>query len=377
MYQDKKILYAVSVSTLAGLLLAWLIPSGGRMLAAILLPAAAILAAVLVKKRSILSYNKGQILMLVSVIVLMFLVLLYLSILHFGYWRAVYRFSLQNLWRYILPITLIIVSSEVLRRIFRAQNDRAADVLAYLIGVMSEVLIVSTLSGIRTFNQFMDVVGMTLFPAITANLLYHYLSKRYGMYPNLVYRIAITLYPYLIPIVPAIPDSLLSFVMLILPLLVYLFLDMLYERKRKFARHRKPIVSYILTGLAVALMLSLAMLISNQFRYRSLVIATESMTGELNKGDAVIFETYDGEVITVGEIIVFEKNDSLFVHRVIDIKHIDGEMQYFTKGDANDTPDAGYCTVGDIVGITKLKVPYLGYPTLWLRSLFVKMVGGR
>ena len=44
MYQDKKILYAVSVSTLAGLLLAWLIPSGGRMLAAILLPAAAILA---------------------------------------------------------------------------------------------------------------------------------------------------------------------------------------------------------------------------------------------------------------------------------------------------------------------------------------------
>ena len=375
MYQDKKILYAVSALIPAGLLLSWLLPDGGRMLAAILLLPAAALLSFLVRKRSILSYNKRQILMVVSVTVALFLMLLYLSGLYFGFWKSIYRLSLKNFAQFILPIVVIVTASEIIRRILRAQDDRVADVTGYLIGVLSEVLIVSSLSSIRTFNQFMDVMGMSLFPAVTANLLFHYLSKRYGMYPNIVYRLAITLYPYLIPFVPAMPDSLLSFVLLLLPLAVWMFLDLLYERKRKFARHRKPIVSYILIGLTVVLMLSVVSLISNRFRFRSLVIATESMTGELNKGDAVIFETYDGEVIRVGQVIVFEQYDSLYVHRVVDIKHIDGEMQYFTQGDANDSPDTGYRTVSDIAGITRFKIPYLGYPTLWMRSLFEKVSG--
>ena len=103
MYKDKKILYTVSVLILLTLTLSWLLPDGGRMLAAILLPAAAILTALLVRKRSILSYNKGQVLMLVSVTAALFLMLLYLSGLHFGFWRATYRLSWKNFGTYILP----------------------------------------------------------------------------------------------------------------------------------------------------------------------------------------------------------------------------------------------------------------------------------
>ena len=315
--------------------------------------------------------------MLISAIVAMFLMLLYLSGLYFGFYKPINYLSWNTFWQYILPITVIVISSEVIRRILCAQNDRVVDVFGYWIGVLSEVLIVSSLARVNNFNRFMDLVGMTLFPAITANLLFHYLSKRYGCYPNLVYRLVTTLYVYFVPYVPSIPDSLLSFIMLLLPLAVWMFLDLLYERKRKFARHRKPIVSYILIGLTVVLMLSLVMLISNRFQFCSLVIATESMTGEINKGDTVVFETYDGEVILLGQVVVFEQNDSLFVHRVVDIKHINGEMQYFTKGDANDDLDVGYRTVSDIVGMVKFKIPYLGYPTLWMRSLFENIAGGR
>ena len=378
MYKDKRNIYTVSVLILLVLLVAWLIPDGGgRTLAAILLLPSSAVTVLLIKKRQIPSYNKRQVLMLISVITLMILMLLYLSGLHFGFYRATYRLSLRNLITYVLPITAIIVCSEIIRYILRAQNDRGADVLSYLICVLGEVLILSSLSDIRTFNQFMDMMGMTLFPAVTANLLYHYLARRYGILPNLVYRLPMTLYPYLIPLIPAIPDSLLSFLLLILPLIIHLFLDMLYERKRKFARHRKPVVSYILIGIVIVLMLSFVMLISNQFRFGSLVIATESMTGELNRGDAVIYEAYDGSHIAVGQVIVFERNNSWFVHRVVDIKHIDGEMQYFTKGDANDEMDSGYVTRDRIVGVTKWKIPYLGYPTLWMRSLFENVVGGR
>ena len=54
------------------------------------------------------------------------------------------------------------------------------------------------------------------------------------------------------------------------------------------------------------------------------------------------------------------------------IENINGQLRYYTKGDANEDPDAGFITSSDIVGTVRFKIPYIGYPTLWLRSLFAK-----
>ena len=236
--------------------------------------------------------------------------------------------------------------------------------------VVAEVLICANIREISTFNKFMDVVGLTLFPAIFRHLLYHYLSKRYGLYPNVAYRLITTLYVYVIPFKSAIPDSLLSFANLFVPILVYLFIDALYEKKRRYALQKKSKLSVVLTILAVAIMVSVIMLISNQFRFGALVIATESMTGEINKGDTVIFEQYTDQIINEGQVIAFERDGSIVVHRVVDIQNINGELQYYTKGDANDAPDVGYAKGSDIVGLVDFKIPYIGYPTIWIRSLF-------
>jgi hypothetical protein len=67
---------------------------------------------------------------------------------------------------------------------------------------------------------------------------------------------------------------------------------------------------------------------------------------------------------------VFEKNDSMIVHRVVDIEIINGIPRYYTKGDANEDKDLGYITDPDIKGLANHKLPYFGYPTLWIRSLF-------
>ena len=112
------------------------------------------------------------------------------------------------------------------------------------------------------------------------------------------------------------------------------------------------------------------MLISNQFYYGSLVIATDSMTGEINKGDMIIYERYEDQLVIEGQVIVFEKNKSVIVHRVADIKIINGETRYYTKGDANEDLDTGYITDSNIIGLVNYKIPFLGYPTIWVRSLF-------
>ena len=51
---------------------------------------------------------------------------------------------------------------------------------------------------------------------------------------------------------------------------------------------------------------------------------------------------------------------------------MDGERRYITKGDANEGNDSGYRTDSDIVGVVRLKVVYIGYPSLWLRQIMNK-----
>lgn len=211
-------------------------------------------------------------------------------------------------------------------------------------------------------------------PAVLSNCLYHYLSKRYGIYPNLAYRLITTLHAYLLPISPGISDSLLNLFRILIPIAIYFFIDALFEKKRRYAlkktKRSARIISIILTILVLVIMIGTVMIVSNQFRYGAYVIATESMTGELNKGDVAICERYEDQTVQEGQVIVFEKNGSVVIHRVLDIKIINGITRYYTKGDANEDPDSGFVTESQIIGIVGYKLPYVGYPTLWMRSLF-------
>ena len=153
-----------------------------------------------------------------------------------------------------------------------------------------------------------------------------------------------------------------------------IFIDALFEKKRRYAlknaKRSSRIISIILTMLVLVIMVGTVMVVSNQFRYGAYVIATESMTGELNKGDVALCERYEDQTIQAGQIIAFEKNNSVIIHRVVDIKIINGITRYYTQGDANEEPDAGFVTEADIVGMINYKLSYFGYPSLWMRSLF-------
>ena len=373
---DKRVIHIYSASVLAVLLLALLLPLGesGRIMAAILLLPAAVLIPTFIKKRSILSINKGQVLLILTVAALVFVMIYYLTGLKFGFYQNPYRLTVTSFFKYVLPIATIIVTTEVIRFVMVAQKSRLAHMLCYLSCVVAEMLVCSNLPSVTTFNRFMDLVAGALFPALVANFFYNYTSRRYGMYPNIAFRAIITLHTYLIPFKSGISDSLLHLFRMFLPIVLFLFIDTLFERRRRYALGNTSrfwrVMSKILTAIVVIIMVGTVMLISNQFRYGALVIATESMTGELNKGDVVIFESFEGQHIPEGQVIVFEKYSTTVVHRVVDIKIINGIARYYTKGDANEDNDMGYITNAEIVGLVNYKIPVVGYPTLWLRSLF-------
>ena len=94
------------------------------------------------------------------------------------------------------------------------------------------------------------------------------------------------------------------------------------------------------------------------------------MNGTINKGDAVIFEKYSNQIVKKGQVIIFDYNGIKTIHRVDEIKKVNDVNRYYTKGDANKERDFGYITDNKIDGLVKLKVKYIGYPTLWVRKLF-------
>lgn len=369
---DIKKLYIVSITLFALLFLALFIPTeNSRILAVTLLVPAAAIVLFLIRKRSIHSVNKRQVLLIMTVLGLLWVLMLYLLGKHYGYlWSPYHPLSPRSFLNQLLPTILIIISVEIIRGILLDQKDKIVNVISYLSCLIAEVMIYSNIVGITTFNSFMDFMALTLFPAVSANLLYHYLSSRYGCMPCIAFRGLITLYPFIFSVVPGIPDALLSFASILFPLLIYLFISFLYEKRR--VTHRKSGKwAYAGAAVTVLIMISIVMIISCQFRFGALVIGSESMTGELNVGDAIVYEQYDGEQIEKGDIVVFNEGRSKIIHRVIEIQNIDGELRYITKGDANDEPDYGYITESDIVGLVNFKIAYIGYPSLWIRNLFI------
>ena len=370
MNKDKKVLYLTSLLIFAVLLLSLFLPiKDSKISTACLMTVIAIATRLLIRKRTSFSINKREVILLVAVIGVLFVILTHMSGISFGYYRNPYFITTKLLLTTVLPIGAIIVTTELLRSTLLAQKKGLVSLLVFLSCVLAEILSFSNLAGITSFNKFMDLVGLTLFPAISSNIFYHYVSRRYGAVPNIVFRMITTLYVYFIPVLPAMSDAISSMIKLILPIVMMALVAALFERKKKIALKKKHPLSTIGVVLSTAVIVAVAMLVSCQFRFGAIVIATESMTGEINKGDVIIYESYEDQEIQEGQVIVFRTDKKRIVHRVVKIEQMRGETRYYTKGDANNANDLGYRTDADIIGLTDLKIAYAGYPTLWLREL--------
>ena len=258
----------------------------------ILIGAAVIRA--LLRKRSIHSYNKNQVLLIVIVFAMLFLTLYYVTGLEFGFVVSDKgRFTLPSFVKNVIPTALIIVACEIIRETLTAQKTWAAIPISYAIGIAAELVCAGGVPDLRTSYLVADFFGLTLLPAFTANVLYTYISKRYGMVPNTAYRLIMTLYVYFIPATSDVPRAIHAFFLLILPIIIRAFIATLFEKKKRFALKKEGKLGIVALGISVLLMLSFILLITCQFRFGMVVIATDSMTGQINRGDAVVYEQYE------------------------------------------------------------------------------------
>lgn len=331
------------------------------------------------KNKKINSIYSKQIFIWMIIFAFIYVSLFYLMGLYYGFRHTKILFSIETLFKYIIPIMVIIVSSEVIRKVFLMQNGKVrigklqvnlSTILCYIMMVLIDFIVYNDIYTLSKLDDFLIALGFVLFASLSCNLLYNYISIRYGEKSIIIYRLITILYVYIIPIVPDIYIFFQSFLRMLYPYLIYILLEKNYSKFDfiiSYNDKRKQIVGN--TILIVVLTLFI-MLISCQFRYGILVVGSESMNGTINKGDAVIFEKYNNQNVKEGQVIIFDYNGIRTIHRVDEIKKVNNINRYYTKGDANKERDFGYITNDKIYGLVKLRVKYIGYPTLWVRKLF-------
>ena len=65
-----------------------------------------------------------------------------------------------------------------------------------------------------------------------------------------------------------------------------------------------------------------------------------------------------GDVISFGKVT---RTKAPTTHRIYDIKVIEGESYYVTKGDANNAPDQREISEREVIGKVLFSISYLGY----------------
>lgn len=114
-----------------------------------------------------------------------------------------------------------------------------------------------------------------------------------------------------------------------------------------------------IAGIAILLIVFTFPITGN---FKVFVVQSGSMEPAIHTGALVAIKPAAdykiGDIVTFGQIT---KIKAPTTHRINDIKVVDGQPVYITKGDANNAPDAKEISKSEIIGKVLFNVPYVGY----------------
>ncbi len=325
-----------------------------------------LLAFLIIGNKKVKFINAIEVRLLMIAFGIVYLILFYLLGIYFGFYRSVVTVSFNSLFRYLVPIIIIIVETELLKNLFFSRKNKISYVLGTVLFVMIDINLNKSITVDYNLSSLLNFFGYVVLTSISSNLLYNYICINFGYESNIVFRILTTCYIYVIPFVPNVYMFIRIFLKMFSHFLIYIILYNLYYKK--YHRFEKTnLFEKLLWSISFCFVIIFCVLVSCKFKYGMLVVGSGSMTGTINKGDAVIFEKYKSQNLDVGDIVVFQRNNMVVIHRII---NIDGDgTRIYTKGDFNVQEDDGYASDKDIIGIVRFKIHYFGIPSLLLKEL--------
>ena len=306
-----------------------------------------------------------------------FLLITYLSGIFIGFTQNIYKLNLENLTRNIIPYTILITVCEVLRYEITRKGDGSnlSFVLVTLVLILVDASLFLKLYDLSTGDGQIKYICAIIMPSFFKNIALLYFTKHGGIYASLLYRLIMDLKLVVAPIFPNFGLYYDCIINTIFPILIF-FITYLIIRNSKAQDEKVDIrkthtFKYLIYTILLVGVLTINLLVGCTFKYCMIAIGSGSMTPNINKGDAVIYEKYSKDKLPqVGEVLVFKKGDRTIVHRIIEIVKIDNDERiYYTKGDNNESPDGYPIESKDIIGVVRTRIRFIGIPSVMISEM--------
>jgi signal peptidase len=310
----------------------------------------------------------------IIIFLLIFFMLYYLLGILLSFAKVNNYYTVSGILNVLIPLILTIILKEIFRYmvVSKTFGDKLLLVITCILFICLDLVgkfNVGTFSG--KYDTFIFIATVFL-PIVSRNILCTYLSYNVGYKPTLLYVFVTSMYGYLLPIIPNPNQYIYSIIWLVLPMVLMYRLYKYFGKEthdikieRDYHKHRFG--TLIIPTVFIVI---LVYFVSGYFHYHAVVIASGSMEKVLSKGDVVIIEKIDDPTtIELKEIIAYRYNKIIVVHRLVKRIEVNGETIFYTKGDANQSMDDYKITMDMVIGTVNFKIPYIGYPTVWVNEL--------
>ena len=309
-----------------------------------------------------------------------FLVLKYSLGMVTGFYKNLYDLSFKGILVNTIPVIIIILLEEICRFTINEKSGRNRLILCtnVLIFTLVDFSLITSFVGVNDLETFLKTLTTSFNQALFMNVGLSLISYKHGIKPALIYSFIFNLYKYFVPIVPGFSAYVETIVDMLIPILIVVLLhigipEIFKKKKNKEDIRDKRLITKLIGAVLLILILIVVSLNSNIFRYWSCVVGSGSMEPTINIGDIIIVDksySKNPQVLNKGDILVFKINDKFYTHRIIDVLYVDGEKQFITQGDREgQAVDDWIVTKNEIVGVTKMRLRYIGLPSIWLRDL--------
>ena len=315
-----------------------------------------------------------DVLMDIFIFLIIFFMLYYLLGIIVSFVKPGNYYSLEGLFNFIIPTIFYVILKEFLRYnvLMKGQGNKITVIASIILFILIDI---STAIFYRQFNSNYNVfifIALTLLPAISNNLAFSYITMNVGYKPVMFYSLIMSLYYYLMPIIPNPNDYIMSVINLLLPLIFcYRFYRFVSKSRDEEIDRDYKRYHFGWLFLSSFIVVVLVYFTSGYFKFWAIAVASGSMSPAINKGDVAIIEKIDGnfDKIKKGDVLAFKYNKVTIVHRVVNIVFDKGIYYFYTKGDANRNEDNFKVDSSMIIGVVNMRVPFIGSPTVWLNEL--------
>ncbi len=322
---------------------------------------------------------KKDVLLNIIIFLLMYYFITYFLGLFSGFVKSSYSLSFINIIKNTFPVIALILISELMRYVLfnKTKRNLPCLIIGCLLFVMVDVNTMVHIYDVKTALGITKMICLVVFPSITKNIFLTYLTMKVGYKNGIIYRLITEISTYLLPIFPDFGEYINVLLKTVLPIAIMARLNNMfnYYSVRKIRDSRYNSRKLVLYSVITFALLTIVLLTSGLFTYQALTIGSGSMSPAIEKGDVIILKSMKNEEvrkIKKGDVLVYNHDNKIIVHRVIKKSNNGETISFKTKGDYNNAKDSWTVKQEDVIGIVKFRIRWVGMPTVALNELLNK-----